>query len=30
MLSKYSANGNDFVIFHALEKKDRSSLAKEF
>jgi diaminopimelate epimerase len=29
MLSKYSANGNDFVIFHALEKKDRSSLAKE-
>ena len=27
MLSKYSANGNDFVIFHALEKKDRSSLA---
>ena len=29
MLSKYSANGSDFVIFHALEKKDRSSLAKE-
>ena len=29
MLSKYSANGNDFVIFHALEKKDRSSLAIE-
>ena len=29
MLSKYSANGNDFVIFYALEKKDRSSLAKE-
>ena len=29
MLSKYSANGNDFVIFNALEKKDRSELAKE-
>ena len=29
MISKYSANGNDFVIFHALEKKDRSALAKE-
>jgi len=29
MMSKYSANGNDFVIFHALEKKDRSSLAVE-
>jgi len=29
MLAKYSANGNDFVIFHALEKKDRSSLAVE-
>jgi diaminopimelate epimerase len=29
MLSKYSANGNDFVIFHALEKKDRSALALE-
>jgi len=28
-LAKYSANGNDFVIFHALEKKDRSDLAKE-
>ena len=28
-IAKYSANGNDFVIFHALEKKDRSSLAKE-
>ncbi len=26
---KYSANGNDFVIFHALEKKDRSELAKK-
>lgn len=29
MMSKYSANGNDFVIFHALEKKDRSALAVE-
>jgi len=29
MLAKYSANGNDFVIFHTLEKKDRSSLAIE-
>jgi len=29
MISKYSANGNDFVIFHALEKKDRSELAVE-
>ena len=28
-ISKYSANGNDFVIFHALEKKDRGSLANE-
>jgi len=28
-LYKYSANGNDFVIFHALEKKNRSELAKE-
>ena len=28
-ISKYSANGNDFVIFHALEKKDRSALAQE-
>ena len=26
---KYSANGNDFVIFHAIEKKDRSKLAVE-
>ena len=25
---KYSANGNDFVIFHAFEKKDRTELAK--
>ena len=29
MMSKYSANGNDFVIFHALEKKDRKALAVE-
>ena len=28
-ISKYSANGNDFVICHALEKKDRSALAVE-
>jgi len=27
-VTKYSANGNDFVIFIAQEKKDRSSLAK--
>jgi len=27
--SKYSANGNDFVIFHSDIKKDRSKLAKE-
>ena len=29
MIAKYSANGNDFVLFHAFDKKDRSSLAKE-
>lgn len=29
MIAKYSANGNDFVLFHAFEKKDRSSLARE-
>ena len=29
MLAKYSASGNDFVIFHAFEKKDRSALAIE-
>jgi len=29
MLAKYSANGNDFVLFHAFEKKDRSALAME-
>ena len=28
-LYKYSANGNDFVIFHAFDKKDRSELAKK-
>ncbi|MDD5373021.1 MAG: diaminopimelate epimerase [Sulfurimonas sp.] len=27
-ITKYSANGNDFVIFHTFIKKDRSSLAK--
>ena len=27
LIEKYSANGNDFVIFHAFEKKDRASLA---
>ncbi len=27
--SKYSANGNDFVIFHTDAKKDRTELAKE-
>lgn len=27
-LFKYSANGNDFVIFHTFIKKDRSELAK--
>ena len=28
-VAKYSANGNDFVIFHTFLKKDRSALAKE-
>ena len=28
-IAKYSANGNDFVIFHCEEKIDRSALAKE-
>lgn len=28
-LSKYSANGNDFVIFHTFVKEDRSNLAKQ-
>jgi len=29
IVAKYSANGNDFVIFHAFAKKDRSELAKQ-
>lgn len=29
IVSKYSANGNDFVIFYTDIKKDRSALAKE-
>jgi len=28
-VAKYSANGNDFVIFHSDVKEDRSELAKE-
>jgi diaminopimelate epimerase len=28
-VAKYSANGNDFVIFHSFLKKDRRALAKE-
>jgi len=28
-IAKYSANGNDFVIFHANTKENRSGLAKE-
>lgn len=28
-VAKYSANGNDFVIFHSNVKEDRSALAKE-
>ena len=28
-VSKYSASGNDFVIFHSQVKKDRSDLARE-
>jgi diaminopimelate epimerase len=28
-VAKYSANGNDFVLFHSFIKKDRSALAKE-
>lgn len=28
IVSKYSANGNDFVIFHTFVKKDRGELAK--
>ena len=27
-VEKYNASGNDFVIFHTFEKKDRSSLAQ--
>ncbi|WP_373005234.1 diaminopimelate epimerase [Sulfurimonas sp.] len=29
MISKYSANGNDFVVFHSDVKEDRTELAKE-
>jgi len=29
ILSKYSANGNDFVIFHTFLKEDRAALAQE-
>lgn len=29
VVSKYSANGNDFVIFHTFLKKDRSELAQK-
>jgi len=29
ILSKYTASGNDFVIFHTQSKEDRSALAKE-
>ncbi len=28
MIAKYSASGNDFVLFHSFIKKDRSALAK--
>ncbi len=28
-VSKYSASGNDFVIFHTLKKENRSTLAKK-
>jgi len=28
-VAKYSANGNDFVIFHSDLKEDRSELAKK-
>jgi len=28
-IAKYSANGNDFVIFHSDKKEDRTELAKE-
>lgn len=29
MVAKYSANGNDFVLFHTFIKRDRSALARE-
>lgn len=29
MIAKYSANGNDFVLFHTFVKKERSALARE-
>jgi diaminopimelate epimerase len=29
IISKYSASGNDFVIFHTFKKEDRSKLAKK-
>ena len=29
VVSKYSASGNDFVIFHTFTKKDRNNLAKK-
>ena len=29
VVSKYSASGNDFVIFHTFKKKNRSDLAKK-
>jgi diaminopimelate epimerase len=28
-VTKYSASGNDFVIFHTFKKEDRSELAKK-
>ncbi len=28
-VTKYSANGNDFILYHAQERKDRSSEAKK-
>ncbi|WP_457564254.1 diaminopimelate epimerase, partial [Caminibacter sp.] len=29
VVSKYSASGNDFVIFHTLKKENRSNLARK-
>jgi len=29
VISKYSASGNDFIIFHTFKKKDRNNLAKK-